>query len=275
MGAFPIVLYGLAIGQIRPLAGIPPRPAILAVWVTGTLICAACQFIALLNPDLPPLISVDRRREIQLRIDPPPTIESEVITATWSKLLWRFGDGFPTGAKVVSGDRDAVRLSVPAFPGWEERVARLAAPGIVEIVYTGNTVLTPETEVSTTLQPLADKSVTYETLFSSPGLQRVEHWSGMEFSEVTVETSGEGRAAIRFQLAAPTAQELRRSIAARESQNLALVLDNVVVIATSMQGDPSDGSFLVQGLSVKDAQLVAAVARYGILPLVPSVDTRE
>lgn len=275
MGAFPIVLYGLAIGQIRPLAGIPPRPAILGVWVAGTLICAVCHFIALLNPDLPPLIGVNRSREVRLSLDLPPTVESEVVTATWSKVLWRLSDGFPTGTTVTSADRDTVLLNVPAFPGWEERLAHLAAPGIVEIIYTGEAVLAPDTEVSTTLEPLPDKSVTYETLFSSSGLQRIQHWSGVEFSDVTVETTGERQAAIRFPLTESTTRELQRTIATLENQNLALVLDNVVLAATSMQGGMTGASFLVAGLSNEDAQLVAAVARYGILPLIPSVNAGE
>lgn len=271
MGAFPIVLYGLAIGQARPLAGIPPRPAMLAVWVAGTVICGACHFVSLLNPVVPPLIGVNRSNEVQLRLDLPPTIETEVVTAAWSKLIWRLGDGFPPGTTVVSAERDAVRLTVPAIQGWKDRLAQLAAPGIVEIVYTGETLLTPDTEVSTTLRPLADKSQTYETLFSGAGLQRSQHWSGMEIADVTVETTREGGAAIRLPLTAGTVVDIERRAGASENQNLALVLDNMVMAVTSMP-IMTDGSFLIEGLSIQDAQLVAAIARYGSLPLIPTVD---
>lgn len=277
MGALPFVLYGFALGQTRPMPGVPPRIAVVAIWAGGTLLLTGTLFVAMLKPASPPLVSVPAPNTITLRVERPPTMETEATYATWNKLLWRFRDALPPGASDVSVNQEELTVSLPRFAEPGTTLSFLIATGVIEIVDTGESRPTPDTEVSTTYSPLDDTSDRHETLISPQDLLFHEHWSGMAIADVRVETETGQRdeARLILPLTVESVRQIEDRLSTDRPSNLSLVMDNVVLAPLTSPDVIAGTGLAINGLDPPLARMVAAILRYDTLPLTPAVEAAQ
>ena len=272
MGMMPVVVYGLAIGIDRPLAGTPPRLAVLFTAFAGALIWAAALFIALLNPALPPLIPVGAQTEVTVRLSPAPTLPGDIVPLTWSALLWRIHDGIPPGATQVTAGGNSLELMVPVVAQSQAILGILMGPGMVEFVDAGNDPPSVGSEVSTTFRPQPAAERTFETILSGADLLTELHWSGIAVGAVRLDNENDAPI-MTVTFDSEGRQILQRFSEDNEGAFLSLVLDNVVLLSFPIRGPVEDGTLVVRRLDPEIAPPVAAILRYGPLPLVPTVTT--
>ena len=273
MGMIPVVVYGLAIGIDRPLAGIPPRASVLVAALAGILVWAATLFISLLNPVRPPLIPVGAETAITARVSPPPTLPGEIVPLTWASLLWRLHDGVPPGAThITAGDGDLeLMLTLPVVAQSQVILGILVGPGMVELVNSGDDPPGAGSEVSTTLRPLPGAEEAFETVLSSGDLMTEAHWSGTAVGAVSLETENDAPV-MTLTLSDEGHRRLERFSEDNQGAFLSLVLDNVVLLSFPTRGSIEDGTLVVRRLDPEIAPAVTAILRYGPLPLVPEIE---
>lgn len=273
-GTIPVIIYGLAIGVDRPLPGVAPRGAVLLATAAGVLIWFASLFISLLNPQPPPLAPIDERITLTAELLRPPTLPGEVVPSTWLTLLWRLRDGHPPGATEVSAENDSVRLSLSADVQDHGLLDMLMGRGAIELVNVGDSPPAAGTTVSTTDWPLAGADEAYDTVVSSDDLQIETHWSG--FSRRAVELDyDDGSPVLVVTFEERPADRLQRLVEQRSDAFLSLVLDNVVILSFPLQGALEGNTLGIRRLSPEIAPALAAIMRYGPLPLVPSIETAQ
>lgn len=273
-GTIPVLIYGLAIGVDRPLPGVAPRGAVLLATVAGVIIWFASLFIGLLNPQPPPLAPVEEQITLTAELSPPPTLPGDAVPSTWLTLLWRLQDGHPPGATEVHPENDSVRLSLSADVREHGLLEMLMGRGAIELVDVGDSPPAAGTTVSTTEWPLAGADEAYDTVVSSDDLLVQAHWSG--FSQRMVDLDyDDGSPVLIASFEERSADGLQRLLDQRSDAFLSLVLDNVVILSFPLQGALEGNALNIRRLPPEIAPALAAIMRYGPLPLVPAIETGD
>lgn len=274
MGTIPVMVYGLAIGIDRPLPGVAPRGAVLLTAAGGAILWFAALFISLLNPQPPPFVPVGQQIAVTAQLSPPPTLPGDVVPSTWATLLWRLRDGSPPGATEVGVENDSVRLSLPATIQEHGLLDMLLGRGAIELVDVADSPPAAGTTVSTTLWPSPGADEAFETVVSSDDLLTETHWSGFVRGVVTLGVNNNAPVLIvTFDDAGR--ERLQALSASRPGVFLTLVLDNVVILSFPLQGALEGDTLVIRRLPPEIAPTLAAIMRYGPLPLVPAVEAIE
>lgn len=271
MGAIPVVVYGLAIEMDRPLAGVPPRAAVLMTAGGGIILWAGALFVTLLNPVAPPFVPLGARIEVQIHLSPPPTLPGEIVPATWEALLWRLHDGLPPGATEVSSENDSLGLRLPAIVERQNFLNLLMGQGTVELVDAGDSPPAAGTSVSTTRRPLAGAEETLESVLAGEAFAQEEHWSGVGMRQVRLEERNNATVLV-VTIAEEGQETLQRFAEENRGAFLSLVLDNVVLISFPALGAIENGTLVIRRVDSEIAAVLAAIMRYGPLPLLPEVE---
>lgn len=270
-GAIPIVMYGLALGLDRPMAGIPPRGALLMSASAGMLTWFTALFITLLNPVSPPFMPLQPQIDVIAQLAPAPTLPGEMVPSTWRTLLWRLHDGAPPGATEVELVEDSLDLHIPAQTRESGLLEILMGRGLTELVDVEDRPPAAGTSVSTTQNPLPGAEEIYDTLATGDELATTMHWSGVRRAEVALQDEDETPVVtVRF---GDEAQERLIELAeADPAKFVSLVVDNVVVLSFPLRGAIEGDRLVIRRLDPEFAAPVAATLRYGPLPLVPAVE---
>lgn len=270
-GAIPVMVYGLAIGVDRPLPGVAPRGAILLSAAGGVLMWFIALFISLLNPQPPPFAPIDEQITLIVELSPPPTLPGDVVPSTWATLLWRVRDGYPPGVTEVTAENDSIQLSLAAAVQEHGVLEILMGRGAIELVDVGDSPPAAGTLVSTTLWPLPGAEEEFETVVSSNDLLVETHWSGFNQGAVALELDDSAPVLlVAFEESA--AARLQALSEQRPGAFLSMVLDNMVILSFPLQGALQGNTLEIRRLPPEIAPALAAVMRYGPLPLVPAVE---
>lgn len=274
MGTIPVLVYGLAIGVERPLSGIAPRGAVLLTAAGGALLWFGALFISLLNPQPPPLVPIGEQVRLTAELAPPPTLPGDVVPSTWATLLWRLREGIPPGATEIDVENDSMRLSLPASVQEQGLLDMLMGRGAIELVDVADSPPAAGTLVSTTLWPLPGADEAFETVLSGDDLLTEIHWSGFVRGVVALDVDNNAPVlVVSFDEAA--LETLQALAADRTGMFLSLVLDNVVVLSFPLQGALEGDTLAIRRLTPEIAPALAAIMRYGPLPLTPDVQVIE
>lgn len=269
MGMLPVLVYGLAVGQDRPLAGVPPRGAVIFLAVVGGIIWMGTLFLALLNPAPPPLIPLGNRVEVLAQLTRPAGLPGEIVPATWAALFWRLHDGMAPGVTGVEQENGAYRLFTPE--GMDSMAPLFMGRGAVEFVDAGSTPPSSGANVSTTRQPLAGAEETLETVLTEEHFARSIHWTGIEVNEIAID-DGTTASVLVITLNEEGQAALQRYSESNRSAFLSLVIDNVAVVSFPIAGALENGTLVIRRLEPQTATAVAAIMRYGPLGLVPEYE---
>jgi hypothetical protein len=271
MGMVPVVMYGLAVGLDRPLAGIPPRGAVFLTAAGGFIVWSITLFLSLLNPGPPPFVETGSLFEVAVDFGPQPTESGDARTAARERLLWRLHDGLPPGATQLS-ERDAgLRMHLPGLVQTMAVRDVVMGSGLVEFVDAGDTPPPAGTEVSTTLLPLPTAEMAFDTILEDGDILKEFHWSGVSVG--TVETTMESDAAIlAIFLNADGVAKLQRFSDEDAGEFLAMVLDNVVILSFPIRSGVENNVLTVRRVEPVLAAPLAAVVRFGPLPVTPVVE---
>jgi hypothetical protein len=270
-GTIPIVVYGLAVGQDHPLAGIPPRGAVILAAVTGAIFWAVTLFVALLNPVVPPFVNLGERVAVVARVTRPAGLPGEVVPATWSALLWRLHDGALPGATGVRMTEEGLVLQLPAWLESEGLLEPVLGRGRIELVNAGEVPPTPGTSVSTSESPLPGAEETLDTIVSGEQLAQDAHWSGISTGKVALEEGLEA-SVLTLVLDEAGQETLVRFAEDNQGAFLSIVLDNTALISFPVLGAIDENTLVIRRLDPELAKILAAIMRYGPLPLVPEVE---
>lgn len=269
MGMIPALAYGLAVGVDRPLAGVPPRGAVVITTVVGIVAWIGTLSLALLNPSVPPLMPLGERLELEARIIRPAGVPGETVPATWSALFWRLRDGIPPGVTGIRDEGDSYHLLAPE--ALETLAPLFLGRGTVEFVDAEDEPPASGTQISTTQQPLPGAEETLKTILTGEQFVGTKHWSGITVSDITVQEGGTSS------VMAVTLNEEGRQVLQRFSEEnpgafLSLVVDNIAIISFPVAGALESDGLVIRRFQPQTAMAVAAIMRYGPLALVPEFE---
>lgn len=272
MGMIPVIVYGLAIGLDRPLAGTPPRGAVMLVAAAGTILWIVVLFASLLNPT-PPLFAVTAEQvEYVVNVSRPPALSAQVEESTWEALLWRLHDGAPPGATAVRASEDeGVHMQLPETVQSSAVLELLMGPGVIEFVDAGDAPPAAGTEVSTSSRSIAAADFAFDTVLAGDDVILEQHWSGIASRTVELVVQDDDPI-MMVHLNDEGLAKLRRYSEENQGDFLALVLDNTVILSFPVRSSIDSHVLTIRRLEPDWARPIMAILRYGSLPLTPTVE---
>jgi len=173
----------------------------------------------------------------------------------------------------VAGDRRIV-AEFPGLTDPEGVLSVIKETGQLEFVDLGDTYLEPGTVIQTDLgqsavEPTPGEDDATATPEQDPS-QTVWHtvMTGDQLSNVGVTTDQIGQYIISFELRSEGTQVFREHTTANVGSFLAIVLDNTVISAPSINSPIPDGQGIIEGsFTYESANELAIQMRYGALPI--------
>ncbi|HSM55455.1 MAG TPA: hypothetical protein VK879_04800 [Candidatus Sulfomarinibacteraceae bacterium] len=275
MGALPVVLYALAVGQVRPVAGGTGSFAAAAIYVAGALIWCGSLLLALLNPFAPPLIDQQPVTSLTLEAELPPEPAPDALPMTWARLLWRLRDSTPPGAVPTADEGNRMMLGLPRRANTEVNMQLVRNRGVVQIVDFGMTRVQPGTELLPLERLSEGVEAPYRVVVTGNALQWQEHWSGMHIGNVSLTSSPSDRPVLRLAFDEAGSEAIREFTRNGGDNYMGVVLDGLVVLSTPVIEPMVGDEFVIRGLNPGTAQLLASVLRYGPLPATVNIDQIE
>lgn len=271
MGMVPVIMYGLAVGLDRPLAGVPPRGAVFLTAAGGSIVWSMTLFLSLLNPGPPLFVETGPQVEVAVDFGPQPTGTGDAMTASRERLLWRLHDGLPPGATQISEHNAGLRMQLPGLVQTIAVRDVMLGTGLLEFVDAGDAPPPAGTEVSTSLLPLPTAEMAFETVLENGNILKAVHWSGVSIGSVAM-NAGNDTAILTVYLNADGVAELQKFSDENPGEFLAMVLDNVVILSFPVRSSVEGNVLTVRRVEPVLAAPLTAILRYGPLPLTPVVE---